>query len=258
MKESTQKQEPGEKGEAGGEGPRRRGRPKGRTAQGEASREELYRIALRLIADRGFEAATLREIAQQAGVSPALLYKYFPSKRAVVLALYEELSVLFAGQAAGMPAGNWRSRFLFALKTSLHVLGPHRKIIGALIPVMLSDSGESIFAPETSQSRSRVQPAFQQAVYGASDAPKPADALALGRLLYIAQLGVLMFWLLDRSPRQKATSAFLDMLATALPLATLALKVGPVRSLMRTVDRLFQEALFGEGGDPLATTDVQG
>lgn len=244
-----EKQDPGEAG------PRPRGRPKGRTAQGEASREEIYRSALTLIADRGFEAATLRDIAKEAGASPALLYKYFPNKRALVLALYEDLSVLFAGQAAGMPPGNWRSRFLFALKTSLHVLGPHRKIIGALIPVMISDSGESIFAPETAQSRSRVQPAFLQAVHGATDAPKHADAIALGRLLYLAQLGVLMLWLLDRSPRQKATSAFVDMLGTALPLASLALKLGPVRSLMRTVDKLFQDALFGAEGDPLAAAE---
>lgn len=236
---------------ADGEKPRRRGRPKGRTAQGEASREEIYQAALRLIAKKGFEAATLRDIAEEAGVSPALLYKYFPGKRAVVLALYDDLSLRFADRAADLPAGTWRSRYLFALQASLEVLGPHRSVIAALIPVMLGTGEDGVFAPGTSSSRARVQPAFLEAARGATDAPKPADAAALGHLLYLSHLGVLLLWLLDRSPKQKATAAFMAMLGTALPLAALALKLGPVRSLVRNLDGLFRDALFGEAGDPL-------
>ena len=46
---------------------------------------------MRLIAERGYDATTLRDVAERAGVSAGLLYRYFPSKRAVVLALYDEL-----------------------------------------------------------------------------------------------------------------------------------------------------------------------
>src|SRR5688572_17979312 len=99
--------------------PRKRGRPKGQTAQGAAARERLYRIAVRLMARRGFESTTLRDVAAEAGVSVGLLYKYFPNKRAVIIALYDELSADFASQASGMPAGRWRDRFVFTLKASL-------------------------------------------------------------------------------------------------------------------------------------------
>jgi AcrR family transcriptional regulator len=230
---------------------RPRGRPKGRTSRGAATRDELYRAALGLIAGRGFEATTLRDIAEAAEVSPGLLYKYFPSKRALVLALYEDLSIRYAAAAEAMPRGTWRERYRFALETSLKVLGPHRTVVEALIPVMLSRGEESIFAPATSASRGRVQPAFLRAVTGASDAPKQADAAALGRLLYLSHLGVLLFWLLDRSRAQRATAGFLTLLGTGLPLAALALKLGPVRSLVRNLDGLFRDALFGEAGDPL-------
>lgn len=243
--------------ESDGEEPRRPGRPKGRTAQGRASREEIYRAALRLIAKKGFEAATLRDIAEEAGVSPALLYKYFPGKRAVVMALYDDLSLRFAERVAVMPVGTWRSRYLFALQTSLDVLAPHRSVIAALIPVMISTGEESVFAPGTTNSRARVQPVFLEAARGASDAPKPADAAALGNLLYLSHLGALLLWLLDRSPKQKATAAFTSMLGTALPLAALALKLGPVRSLVRNLDGLLRDALFGEDGDPLEEMGVK-
>ena len=58
-----------------------------------------------LIAARGYEATTLRDIAKEAGVSVGLLYRYFPSKQAVVIALYDELSAEYARQAADMPPG---------------------------------------------------------------------------------------------------------------------------------------------------------
>src|ERR1700733_14358745 len=93
--------------------PRGRGRPPGPTAQGAATRDHLYATALGLIASRGYEATTLRDIAKQAGVSLGLLYRYFPSKQAVVIALYDELSSEYARQAGEMPPGGWRDRFIF-------------------------------------------------------------------------------------------------------------------------------------------------
>jgi AcrR family transcriptional regulator len=69
--------------------PPKRGRPPGRTAEGEATRRTLYKTAIRFIGDRGYEATTLRDVATRAGVSAGLLYRYFPSKRSVVLALYD-------------------------------------------------------------------------------------------------------------------------------------------------------------------------
>src|SRR5688500_13087984 len=106
--------------------PRKRGRPAGATAQGTAARDRLYAAATQLIASRGYEATTLRDIAKEARVSVGLLYRYFPSKQAVVIALYDELSSEYARRTAGMPPGRWRDRFLFALKISLEVLEPHQ------------------------------------------------------------------------------------------------------------------------------------
>src|SRR5687767_1409846 len=106
--------------------PRRRGRPPGQSAQGTAARDRLYGTAIRMISARGYEATTLREIAKEAGVSVGLLYRYFPSKQAVIVALYDERSQDFARQTASLASGRWRDRFTFALDTSLRVLEPHR------------------------------------------------------------------------------------------------------------------------------------
>src|SRR5262245_15370926 len=115
----TKKQEGAPEGRGG-----RRGRPPGTTPQGAAMRERLYGVAIKLFAQHGFEETTLRQIATRAGVSPALLYRYFPSKRAIVLALYDDLSLDFVRAAAALPAGKWRERFLFTLRASLEALAP--------------------------------------------------------------------------------------------------------------------------------------
>src|SRR5258708_13903150 len=101
---------------------------------------------MQLSAARGYEATTLRDIAKEAEVSVGLLYRYFPSKQAIVIALYDELSTDYARQAADMQPGKWRDRFIFALKTSLRVLEPHRVPLRALAPVLVGDPDEGVFA----------------------------------------------------------------------------------------------------------------
>jgi AcrR family transcriptional regulator len=224
---------------------RGRGRPPGQTAQGAAAKQRLYAIAIRLMAERGYASTTLRDVAKEAGVSVGLLYRYFPSKRAIIIALYDELSADYARQALDMPRGKWRDRFIFALKTSLAVLEPHRMALRALIPVLVGDPEEGVFAETAAFSRVRVQGAFEEAVTDSSDAPPPVVAAALGRLLYLAHLGVLLWWLLDKSPRQRATTALVLLAQHMLPSAALSLRLPSVRRFVVSSDELVREALFG-------------
>jgi AcrR family transcriptional regulator len=225
--------------------PRKRGRPPGPTAQGAAARDRLYATAMQLVAARGYEATTLRDIAKEAGVSVGLLYRYFPSKQAVVIALYDELSSAYARQALDMPSGRWRDRFLFALTTSLDVLKPHQMALRALTPVLVGDPEEGIFSAQTAFSRLRVQQVFETAVAGSSDAPNAPLAEALGRLLYLVHLAVLLWWLLDKSANQRATTALVSLTRQLLPSAALALRVPTVRRFVISVDELVRQALFG-------------
>ncbi len=188
-------------------------------------------------------------MAKRAGVSAGLLYRYFPSKRSVVLALYDELSDGFARDAAGMPAGKWRDRFLYALETALRSLGPHRVTLRALVPVMVGDVDEGVFAQSTAFSRHRVQAVFRAAVVEASDAPPAKLAEALGRLWSLMHLGVILWWLLDKSPGQRATQALLSLWKRVLPSATLALRLPVVRGAIQTADMLVADALL-DGPEP--------
>jgi AcrR family transcriptional regulator len=232
---------------------RGRGRPRGPTEQGAQARQDLYKTAIKLIVARGYEATTLREIARRAGVSVGLLYRYFPSKRAVVLALYDELSAEYAARGAKMGPGPWRERFVFALEASLGVLGRQRKTLAALLPVLVGDAHEGLFAPATAFSRQRVLAVFQEAVAGASDAPGLEDGAVLGRMLYLVHLAIILWWLLDKSPDQRATRELVTMLERVLPVAALALRLEPARGWLRTADRRYRDGLIGDGATPSST-----
>lgn len=225
--------------------PRKRGRPAGRSTRGLAARDRLYETAIRMISERGYEATTLREIAREADVSVGLLYRYFPSKQAVVIALYDELSKDFVRETAAMKDGRWRDRFLFALETSVRVLRPHRTTLRALIPILVGDPDDGVFAASTAFSRLRVQQVFEDAVTASTDAAKPQLAVALGRLLYLVHLGVLLWWLLDKTPEQRATGGLVALTRQLLPSAALALGLPPIRRFVVQMDDLIREGLFG-------------
>lgn len=229
---------------------RKRGRPPGETAQGVAARQRLYDTAIELIGERGFDRTTLRDVAARANVSVGLLYRYFPSKQAIVLALYDALSAEQSDRAAAMPRGRWRDRFLFALESSLTILRPHRRTLAALIPVLVSNAPDGLFSTTTAFSRERVQRVYQDAVLGASDAPRDEVAAALGRLLYLTHLAVVLWWLLDKSPQQRATRALVKLLGGALPAAALTLRLPKAGAFILAGDRLFQEALIGADREP--------
>jgi AcrR family transcriptional regulator len=53
-------------------------------------REQILQGAMELFAGKGFRGTTTREIAQQLGISEALMFKYFPSKEALYGAIIQK------------------------------------------------------------------------------------------------------------------------------------------------------------------------
>jgi hypothetical protein len=92
----------------------------------------------------------------------------------------------------------------------------------------------------------RVQRVFEQAVVGATDAPPGPLAEAIGRLMYLVHLAVLLWWLLDKTVKQRATTALVRLFEGILPSAAMTLRLAFVRRFVLSVDALVREALIGE------------
>ncbi|MGA2764408.1 MAG: TetR/AcrR family transcriptional regulator [Spirochaetia bacterium] len=60
----------------------------------EDRRDQILEAALTVFADKGFDRATNKDIAREAGITPGLIYHYFKSKKEVLLEAMEKYSPL--------------------------------------------------------------------------------------------------------------------------------------------------------------------
>ena len=68
--------------------------PTARTLRARERRDQLLTSALALFAERGFENASMKDLAAAAGVAPGLVYHYFRSKEELLFAALEQQSFL--------------------------------------------------------------------------------------------------------------------------------------------------------------------
>ena len=74
--------------------PTQRSKPRQARAQDTLSR--IKRAMLEIVASEGYSSASTNRIAAQADVNIASLYRYFPNREAIALALFEEASAALA------------------------------------------------------------------------------------------------------------------------------------------------------------------
>jgi AcrR family transcriptional regulator len=68
------------------------------------ARERLVVAAVELFAEQGYDATTVTQIAERAGVTKSTLFRYFPDKREILAAGQETLSQLLTHGIAEAPA----------------------------------------------------------------------------------------------------------------------------------------------------------
>ncbi|WP_330255033.1 TetR/AcrR family transcriptional regulator [Nocardia sp. NBC_00565] len=99
--------------------PARMGRPV--NADGERTRRRIMTVAMDHIAEVGYAKATMKSIAEQAGLTSAAIYHYFPSKVQLVIATLNELIdevMARLGSAAAAP-GTLPQRFIALLDEAI-------------------------------------------------------------------------------------------------------------------------------------------
>jgi AcrR family transcriptional regulator len=215
-----------------------------RVSKGERTRAHLVDTAFRLFEKRGFERTTLRDIASRAKVSLGLLYRYFPSKDALVIELYERLSLKFEERSASLPPGPWLTRFAALLGISLEVLAPQREALRAMIPALAVAPGHPLFIPGGQPSHRRVEARFIEAVRCATDAP--AEPEVFGRRLYLLHLVLVLGFLIDRSEGQQASFEALGLMGRWAPLFGPLLASPLAAGFLEPFGQLLERAALGD------------
>ncbi len=80
-----------------------RRRPSGRRTGDSGTRAEILRAATALFAERGYDATSIRAIAADAGVDPALIRHFFGDKDALYTTVLADRNQVFQRLAAALP-----------------------------------------------------------------------------------------------------------------------------------------------------------
>lgn len=213
------------------------------TAKAEETRERILDAALQLFRERGFDETTMRDIAAEAEVATGAAYYYFRSKEALVMAFYARTAVeardIIPAQVA--LSRDLRKRVRGIIDTKLRQFEEHRRLMVALVRIGIDPRHPlSPFGEETKAMREESVEFFRAAIAGCTPAV-PRDLVAdLPRLLWLYQMGVILFWMFDESRGQRRTRALLDgtidLVIRLIQVSSLPM-MGPLRKKLLAIVR---------------------
>lgn len=208
------------------------------TTKAERTRAAIIDAALQLFFERGYDDTTMRAIATQAGVSVGNAYYYFASKEHLVHGFYERLQrdhALAAG-AACVGLTSLDDRIRAVLHAWLDEAAPlHAFLVSFVGHAADPRSPLSPFSAQSAGAREIAVQMWGEVVDGASiRGPKRLRA-ELPRLLWLAHLGVVLFWAFDTSPGQQRTR---DLVDGSAPVVGRLVRLTSVPGVARAADDL--------------------
>ncbi len=207
----------------------------------EETRTRILDAALALFGERGFERSTMREIAQSAGMALGAAYYYFDSKEGIVLAFYERAQAeMSPGIAESLDrAKSLETRLRAVIERKFDYFAPNRRLLGALSAHTDPEHPLSPFGEQTRAIREADVALFERAATESGVKLPETVRPYLARLLWMYQMGLILFWVYDSSAGQKRTKLLyektLKMLLVTMRIASLP--------MLRPLHRLAGELL---------------
>lgn len=184
-----------------------------KTLKGDQTKALIMETALEIFRERGYEETTMRAIAEKAGVALGNTYYYFRSKEYLIQAFYQRLHDEHF--AASVPAlekkDTLKARLLTVTRLRIDVMKPYHQFAGVLFKTAAHpQSPLNPFSDESDPVRDQSIGLFAKVVEG-TKARIPKDLQAeLPYLLWLYQMGIVLFWIHDPSPNHRRTYRLID------------------------------------------------
>jgi len=187
----------------------------------------------------------MRAIAEHAGVSLGSSYHYFASKEHLVLEFYRHTHQLHLAAIGPLLTRerDLAARLRGVIRAVVITCEPFHAFAGAIFSTVANPvSPLNPFGKESKALRDEVIDLYAEVLNG-SDARLPDDIVAeLPTLLWLYQMGILYFWIFDKSPGRLRTLEVIDqtteLMVRLLGLANLPVLRGSrkkILSLVRSV-----------------------
>jgi AcrR family transcriptional regulator len=213
------------------------------------TRDRILNAALELFDERGFDSATMRDIAEHAGVATGAAYYYFASKDAIVLEFYQrscaEMQPKIGAALDGVSGLDRRLREMIRVK--LAHFAPRRGVLRALLRNGADPSHPlSPFSAQTAALR-EIDLAWFGRILDDCGVRIPKDlAPHLPPVLWLFQMGVIFFWLVDESREQARASRLLALASKNVAMLIRLSALPLMRPVRRTAIELIEVV---SGGD---------
>ncbi|PCN49106.1 TetR family transcriptional regulator [Curtobacterium sp. 'Ferrero'] len=196
------------------------------------TRARIREVALRSLREEGYDATTMRGIAEKAGLSVGNAYYHFPTKDHLVQELYVEVQQEHAALARPQLEGvdDLATRVGVVVRTGLGNLRPWHALAPQFLTTAIAPgSPNNPMSPESGPARDVVLGLFREAVHGSRTTLPGTLAEDLPSALWSAYLLMTLFWVYDGSPGQRRTDRLVDAALALLRFAVPMLRVRPFR-----------------------------
>ena len=183
------------------------------TPKGDQTRTLILDTALEMFRERGYEQTTMRAVAEKAGVSLGNAYYYFRSKEHLIQAFYQTMHDEHL--ALALPAlenhDTLKARLLSVVRLKIESMKPYHQFAGVLFKTAGDpQSPLNPFADDANAVRVASIELFAKVVEG-TKARIPKDLAAeLPYLLWVYHMGIILFWIHDRSANHRRTYRLID------------------------------------------------
>jgi AcrR family transcriptional regulator len=184
-----------------------------KTQKGDQTKALILETALQIFREKGYEQTTMRAIADKANLSLGNAYYYFHSKEHLIQAFYQRTHERHL--AASVPAlekeQTLKARLLAVMRLKFETLEPYHEFAGVLFKTAANpESPLNPFSDESDPVRKESIELFAQVLEG-SKVRISKDLLAeLPYLLWVYHMGVVLFWIHDKSPKHRRTYRLVD------------------------------------------------
>jgi AcrR family transcriptional regulator len=183
------------------------------TARGEQTRQLILDTAMRLFRERGYAQTTMRAIAKEAGVAVGNAYYYFGSKEHLIQEFYAGTQAEHRKRAAEVlrTEKDFAARLRGVLHAGIDVNAPYHSFAATFFKTAAEPTSPlSPFSAESSEARQASIALFREVLDGSTAKVDPELRADLPELLWLAYMGVILYWVHDRSPDQAKTRTLVD------------------------------------------------
>jgi AcrR family transcriptional regulator len=219
------------------------------TPKAEETGLRILDSALELFRQEGFDHATMRDIARKAGVATGAAYYYYASKDAIVMDFYRRSSADMQPkiELALERASKLETRLRELISVKLAHFAPNRGVLRALLRNGADPNHPlSPFSPQTREIRD-IDIAWFGRILVDCGTRIPRDLEPhLPGVLWLFQMGVIFFWVIDDSPNQARTARLLELAAKSVASLIKVSALPFMRPLRKTALQLIELVKGGQ------------